>query len=76
MYRIYKKILHSDEGDTKILIKSGMFSKKKCFGSLKMREVSHVCNKKAHRVKKIFFYNLFLYVQNIVSQKLTCIVMQ
>ena len=25
MYRIYKKILHSDEGDFKILVNSGMF---------------------------------------------------
>ena len=25
MYRIYRKILNSDEGDFKILVKSGMF---------------------------------------------------
>ena len=30
MYGIYRKILHSDEGDFKILVKSGMFWKKFC----------------------------------------------
>ena len=28
MYRIYRKILNSDEGDFKIMVKSGMFEKK------------------------------------------------
>ena len=28
MYRIYRKILNSDEGDFEILVKSGMFQKK------------------------------------------------
>ena len=28
MYRIYKKIFHSDEGDFKILARSGMFQMK------------------------------------------------
>ena len=28
MYRIYRKILNSDEGDFEILLKSGMFYKK------------------------------------------------
>ena len=48
MYRIYREVLHSDEGDFRILVKSGVFQKK-VYGSfqgdsLKIREVSHVCS--------------------------------
>ena len=42
MYRLYRKILHLDEGDFKMLVKSGMFRRNVMahFGSsLKIREL-------------------------------------
>ena len=51
MYRIYRKIPNSFQGDFEFLSKSGTFLKKfyQFYGSfpgvsLMMREVSHVCN--------------------------------
>ena len=74
MYRIYNKILYLDEGDFKIIVKSGMFWKK-CHGSfqgasLKMREIT--CMKYCLHIFQLFEllgFDRFELIQSLLQNR-------